>query len=168
MESTEDDYSAGEDSTGPEMAHLTQTLKQTTVAETLMESSMDVDAVNPGERSRVGTPEEPGVMPGQEFVLDIPIRTQTEPKGVEQVGKASKYGVSPRGQKAGSKGGFTKATGYSRGAARSGGSKLPIKTGAKAFPRVQLVLGKSPAPGLVTTIAGPSQGKAAGEEESAL
>ena len=124
MESTEDDYSTGEDSTGPEMAHLTQTLRQATVAETLMESSMDTDTVDPGERSRVGTPVAPGIAPGKDSVLVIPIGTQTGHKGVDQVEKTFRHGASTKGQKAGPKGGFTKATGYSRGAARSDSSRL--------------------------------------------
>ena len=157
MESTEDDYSAGEDSTGPEMAHLTQTLRKTTVAETLIESSMDTDAVNPGERSHAGTPVAPSIVPGEDFAPVIPLRTHTGHKGVDHVEKTLKHGASTKGQKAGSKGGFTKATGYSRGAARSDSSRLPIRKGAKASPMAHVVPGKSPAPGLVTTIAGPSQ-----------
>ena len=149
METSEDDYSAGEESTGPEMAHLAQCFKKTTVAESLVEDSMITDSVDPGERSHAGTPVAPGIALGK-----------AQPR-------KPKDGATKRGQKIGSKSGFNKSIGYSKGTGRPD-SKLPIRKGAKASPIPRVVQGRSPAMGLVTTVAGPSRGKTALGEEPAL
>ena len=111
METSEDDYSAGEESTGPEMAHLAQCFKKTTVAESLAEDSMVTDSVDPGERSHAGTPVAPGIVLGL-----APARKPTDraTKGEQRIG---------------SKSSFTKSTGYSRGTGRPD-SKPPIRKGA--------------------------------------
>ena len=110
METTEDDYSAVEESTGPEMAHLAQCFKETTVAESLVEDSMVTGSVDPGERSHAGTPVAPGIVLGL-----APARKPTDraTKGEQRIG---------------SKSSFTKSTGYSRGTGRPD-SKPPIRKG---------------------------------------
>ena len=75
MESTEDDYSAGEESTGPEMAHLAQCFKQTKVTEGFLEEDMATDLVDPGDWSHAGTPVAPGIAVGKKN------RKTRKPKG---------------------------------------------------------------------------------------
>ena len=131
------------------MAQLAQCFKKTTVAESLVEEGMATDSVDPGERSHAGTPVVPGIVLGK-----------AQPK-------KPKDGATKRGQKIGSKSSFTKSTGYSRGTGRPD-SKLPTRKEAKASPIPGVMQGRSPATGLVTTVAGPSRGKTALGEEPAL